>query len=242
MSIIIDNLTISYRHYPAIHHLSIDFNDQQMWAICGPNGAGKSTLLKTIMNLIKADSGTIHWHNLKHQDIAYLPQQSDIDRTMPMSVFEMTAMGLWYEIGFFKAVNQEMKKRILTDLHQVNMLEFTHCSIAQLSNGQFQRVLLARMLVQRAKVLLLDEPFNAVDAQTTTSLLDIIKTYQQQHQCIIIAVLHDYAQVRKYFPYTLLIACEKIASGPTDKVLTANNIACANNIMHHPNSTEWCIK
>ncbi|MDF7676029.1 metal ABC transporter ATP-binding protein [Neisseriaceae bacterium ESL0693] len=240
MNIDIHNLTVSYRHRPAVHHLNIQFNKNQMWALCGPNGAGKSTLLKAIMGLIKPDSGQIHWHDLQRADIAYLPQQSDIDRSMPMSVFELTAMGLWYEIGYFKSINQTMKTKVITALQQVNMADYADRPIAQLSNGQFQRVLFARMLVQKAQVLLLDEPFNAVDAQTTQALLNMLCRHQQQHQCIVIAVLHDYGQVKHYFPYTLLMAREKIASGHTREVLTTENIRQADMAIHQPDNTEWC--
>lgn len=120
------------------------------------------------------------------------------------------------------------------------MLQYKDRSIAQLSNGQFQRVLLARMLIQNASVLLLDEPFNAVDASTTFALLDILKTYQQQQKCTVITVLHDYEQVQAYFPNTLLIAREKIAAGKTDKVITENNLQKAAAAMQQYEQNQWC--
>ncbi|PIT52412.1 ABC transporter ATP-binding protein [Snodgrassella alvi] len=240
MSIQVDNVTVSYRHRPAIHHISIDFNSNEMWAIFGPNGAGKSTLLKAIMHLVRLDSGQIRWPQLQRSDIAYLPQQSDIDRSQPMSVFELVATGLWYETGFFSAVSTSMHQRILDVLNQVGMLQYKERSIAQLSNGQFQRVLLARMLIQNAKVLLLDEPFNAVDAATTFALLDILKAHQQQHQCTVITVLHDYEQVQTYFPNTLLIAREKIAAGKTDSVLTDQYLQQATEAMQQYEHNQWC--
>jgi zinc/manganese transport system ATP-binding protein len=240
MSIQVENVTVSYRHRPAIHHISIDFNSNEMWAIFGPNGAGKSTLLKAIMHLVRLDSGQIRWPQLQRSDIAYLPQQSDIDRSQPMSVFELVAMGLWYEIGFFSSVSTNMHHRILSVLNQVGMLQYKERSIAQLSNGQFQRVLLARMLIQNAKVLLLDEPFNAVDAATTFALLDILKAYQQQQQCTVITVLHDYEQIQAYFPNTLLIAREKIAAGKTDKVLTDQYLQQAAKAMQQYEQNQWC--
>ncbi|MFC2562916.1 MAG: ATP-binding cassette domain-containing protein, partial [Kingella oralis] len=100
MSIVIHNLTVSYQSRPAVHHVNMTFADGCMYAIFGPNGAGKSTLLKAIMGLLK-HTGSVQWQNLSRRDIAYLPQQSDIDRSQPLTVFELTAMGLWYEIGFF---------------------------------------------------------------------------------------------------------------------------------------------
>jgi zinc/manganese transport system ATP-binding protein len=95
---------------------------------------------------------------------------------------------------------------------RVEMADFAARPIAHLSNGQFQRVLFARMLVQNARLLLLDEPFNAVDAKTTYALLEVLRQCHQEGRGVI-AVLHDYEQVRAYFPHTLLLAREKIAAG-----------------------------
>lgn len=240
MGIAINNLTVSYRQRPAVHHLDMHFGNDEMWAVFGPNGAGKSTLLKSIMGLLKADTGHIDWQGLYRQDIAFLPQQSDIDRSQPMSVYELAAMGLWYEIGLFSKVNNAQHDRIHAALTQVAMAGFANRPIGQLSNGQFQRVLFARMLVQNASVLLLDEPFHAVDAATTYALLDVLRQYQSQRHCTIIAVLHDYEHVRAYFAHTLLLAREKIAAGRTENVLTDALLKQANAAMNQHDLAEWC--
>ena len=109
MSIVVENLTVSYQRRPVVHHVDMVFEDGKMWTIFGPNGAGKSTLLKAIMGLQKTDTGSVRYENMARKDIAYLPQQSDIDRSQPMTVFELAAMGLWYEIGFFGRVNAAQK-------------------------------------------------------------------------------------------------------------------------------------
>ena len=240
MSIVVDNLTISYHRHPAVHHLGCRFDEGSMWAICGPNGAGKSTLLKAIMGLLKSDTGSVSWPQLSRPDIAYLPQQADIDRSQPMSVYELAALGLWYEIGFFGGLNRHQHQRVEQALARVGMADFAKRPIGQLSNGQFQRVLFARMLVQNAKFLLLDEPFNAIDARTTYALLDVLQQCHQQEGRAVIAVLHDYEQVQAYFPYTLLMARAKIAAGATTEVLTAGYLKAANEAMRHTESDEWC--
>ncbi|QEY24374.1 metal ABC transporter ATP-binding protein [Neisseria animalis] len=239
MSIVVDNLTVSYQHRPAVHHVDMAFDDGTMWAIFGPNGAGKSTLLKAVMGLQKTDTGRVHWVGLKRKDIAYLPQQSEIDRSQPMTVFELAAMGLWYEIGFFGRVTAAQRERVYAALERVEMRDFADRQIAHLSNGQFQRVLFARMLAQDAKFLLLDEPFNAVDARTTYALLDVLRRCHQDGQAVI-AVLHDYEQVRAYFAHTLLLARDKIAAGATEKVLTDEYLSQANAAMQKQESTDWC--
>ena len=149
-------------------------------------------------------------------------------------------MGLWYEIGFFGSTKPEQRERVHAALERVGMADFARRSIGQLSNGQFQRVLFARMLVQDAKFLLLDEPFNAVDARTTYELLEVLRQCHQNEGRAVIAVLHDYEQVRAYFPHTFLIAREKIASGATAEVLTEGYLKQAAEAMHRTEPREWC--
>ncbi len=239
MSIVLENLTISYQRKPAVHHIDMRFETGAMWAVFGPNGAGKSTLLKSVMGLLKPDTGRVVWQNLQRRDIAYLPQQSEIDRSQPMTVFELAAMGLWYEIGFFGRVNAAQRARVHEALARVGMQDFAGRQIGHLSNGQFQRVLFARMLAQEAKFLLLDEPFNAVDAKTTYALLDVLRRCNQAGQAVV-AVLHDYEQVRAYFPNTLLVAREKIAAGKTEEVLSERFLQQANAAMQVGEEADWC--
>lgn len=240
-SINIHNLTVSYHRLPAIHHISAQFSEGKSWAICGPNGAGKSTLLKAIVGLEKGDTGTIDFHGFTQKNIAYLPQQSEVDRSQPMNVFELTALGLWYEIGSFGGVSRTQQERIYRALEKTGMRDFAKRQIAELSNGQFQRVLFSRMLVQNARFLLLDEPFNAIDAQTTNVLLTILSGCLKEERQGVIAVLHDYQQVRTHFDNTLLLAREKIATGKTENVLNEVNIAQAMAFRQDVfDSKDWC--
>ena len=223
MPIIVENITVSYQQLPAVHHLCTVFGEGEAWALCGPNGAGKSSLLKVIMDLEKTDTGKVIFDGLTRKDIAYLPQVSAIDRSQPLTVFELTAMGLWYEIGFFGGLSKQQKERVFNALQRVGMENEANNLISQLSDGQFRRVLFARMLVQKAKFLLLDEPFNAIDEQTTQALSEVLSGCLKQGQGVV-AVLHDNRLVRQYFANTLLIAREKIAAGATAEVLTAENL------------------
>ena len=206
----------------------------------GASGSGKSTLVKGITGFLRPMEGQIDRGGLPAHHIAYLPQQSDIDRSQPMNVYELAAMGLWYEIGFFGRVSKAQKARVHEALQRVNMDSVAHKNIGALSNGQFQRVLFARMLVQNAKFLLLDEPFNAVDAATTFALLEVLQQCLQQGKSVI-AVLHDYEQVRAYFPNTVMIAREVIACGKTEQVLSDENLQAAFAALQTGKSKqEWC--
>jgi zinc/manganese transport system ATP-binding protein len=214
----IDNLTVSYRQHPALHHISGQFAKGSLTAVIGPNGSGKSTLLKSIMGLITVSGGHIRT-GTSHQRIAYLPQVTEIDRSFPLQVRDCVLLGCWSAVGVFGGVDAAMHKRADAAIHTVGLDGFEQRAVGSLSSGQFQRVLFARLLMQEAQVILLDEPFNAMDSRTTSALLDLIHQWHAQGRTVI-AVLHDDAQVRQHFDQTVLLARELVAWGPTSQVLT----------------------
>ncbi|HRD68135.1 MAG TPA: ABC transporter ATP-binding protein [Candidatus Competibacter sp.] len=219
----LDNLTVCYDRHPAVHHLSGTFASGSLTAIVGPNGAGKSTLLKAIMGLLPATTGRIGHTVLARSDIAYLPQQAQIDRQFPIAVLDVVLLGHWQRIGALRSVTAELRARAIAALAAVELNDFQRRPIRSLSAGQFQRVLFARMLLQDARLILLDEPFTAIDARTTADLLDVVRAWHAEHRTVI-AVLHDLEQVRAHFPETLLLARSGIAWGQTAQVLTPDNL------------------
>lgn len=222
----IDNLTVTYRRHPALHHVSGAFEHGSLTAIIGPNGAGKSTLLKSIVGLIRASSG--HVATIAHRkNIAYLPQQAEIERSFPISVFDCVLLGYWQRTGLFSRINAAMRERAHAALWAVGLEGFGQRPVGSVSAGQFQRVLFARILLQDAELILLDEPFNAIDARTTSDLLAIVQAWHAEGRTVI-AVLHDYDQVRAHFPQTLLLARNVVAWDATDTVLTPANLQRAN--------------
>lgn len=222
MSITITDLTIAYDRHPAVHHLSGTFTSGSLTAIVGPNGAGKSTLLKSIVGLMRPSEGRIDLNGLKPRDIAYLPQQAEIDRSFPITVADTVALGHWRHVGIWRAITGAHWRDVTDALEKVGLKGFENRPIAQLSTGQFQRVLFARLLVQDAPVILLDEPFAAIDERTTADLMRII-TFWHGAGRTVIAVLHDIDEVKAHFPATLLMARELVAWGPTHKTLTDDN-------------------
>lgn len=222
----LSNLTVSYRQHPAVHHLSGQFAKGSLTAVMGPNGSGKSTLLKSIVGLVPVEGGGSAGAlavNMPRQRIAYLPQQNEVDRSFPMDVRDCVLLGLWSSAGAFGGVSTAMQERVDTALQAVGLQGFERRPVGTLSSGQLQRVLFARMLVQDADLILLDEPFNAVDSRTTAALLAMVAQWHAQGRTVI-AVLHDDTQVRQYFPQTLLLARELIGWGPTSQVLTEANL------------------
>jgi zinc/manganese transport system ATP-binding protein len=217
------DVTLGYERHPAVHHLSGSVERGALMAVCGPNGAGKSTLFKGIVGLLTPLAGRIDLNGCRARDIAYLPQIADIDRSFPINVYDMVAMGLWRRAGLFGSIGRQDRERIGDAMAAVGLRGFEERSIASLSGGQMQRTLFARLLLQDARVILLDEPFNAIDAKTIVDLLDIVRRWHREQRTIM-AALHDFDLIRANFPEALLLAREPVAWGATPDVLTPENL------------------
>lgn len=220
------NVSHSYGTVPSLHQISYNFIKGSLTAIFGPNGGGKSTLLKIIAGILKPVSGIYHSHILQASDLAYLAQSKEIDRTFPIHVEDVVAMGLWPKMGIFRGLSVMDRPLVNEALAQVGLEGFNKRRLTELSGGQLQRLFFARLIAQQATVILLDEPFTGVDIQTTNDLLKLIQTWHQQGKTIIM-VLHDVALTRRFFPECLLVARRLIASGPSDDVLRVENLAKA---------------
>jgi zinc/manganese transport system ATP-binding protein len=215
-----ENYSLGYNRNPAVMGLQTNIAEGSLTAVVGPNGAGKSTLLKGVVGTLAPLSGRVSLGAGK--DISYLPQQSEIDRSFPISVHELVAMGLWREVGAFGGIKRSHKTRIAQAVGAVGLDGFEKRAIGSLSIGQLQRALFARLLMQDSPIVLLDEPFNAIDSGTTADLINIVKRWHGEGRTVM-AVLHDMDSVRAHFPQTLLLARELVAHGPTNEVLTAEN-------------------
>ena len=220
-----DNVTLGYDRHPAVHHLDGTIQHGAFLAVLGPNGGGKSTLLKGISGAIKPLDGTIH---LAHP-AAYLPQSAEIDRSFPINVFDLVAMGLIPSRGLMGRMGRKDNARIIQALAKVGLVGFEDRAIGTLSGGQMQRALFARLILQDAQILLLDEPFTAVDESTEQDLIVLLRDWHQQGRTIV-TVLHDLALIRQEFPESLLLAREVIAWGASQDVLTDIHLQNARNM------------
>ena len=219
------DLTLGYDRHPAVHHVDARIDTGALLAIVGPNGAGKSTLLKAIAGLVRPMGGCVE-RAPGLQRLAYLPQQAEVDREFPITVLDTVAMGLWHEVGALRGFSSAQRERCHRVLRDVGLEGFERRTLDTLSGGQFQRVMFARLMLRDAQLLLLDEPFAAVDEPTTDALMTLVQAWQAEGRTVI-AVLHDLALVRRCFPQTLLLAREMIAFGPTPQVLTPPHLGRA---------------
>ncbi|WP_298831717.1 ABC transporter ATP-binding protein [uncultured Piscinibacter sp.] len=217
------DLTVTHQRHPAVHHLSGELALGSLTAVIGPNGAGKSSLLDALAGRLPASSGRIEIAPRLVGRIAYLPQQAQIDRSFPIGVLDLVALGHWPKCGAFGAIDGLLREKAREALASVGLSGFERRRIGELSVGQFQRVLFARVLLQDAQLILLDEPFNAIDARTSADLLAVVRRWHGESRTVV-AVLHDMELVRENFPQALLLAREPVAWGPTAQVLRAENL------------------
>jgi len=219
----IHDLTLGYEGHPAVHHLDGVFEAGSLTAIVGPNGSGKSTLLKGIAGILSPLGGHIERVGFGPHEIAYLPQISEIDRSFPASVSDLIGLGLWRRRGLFGAITRADRAEMAAALDAVGLNGFSGRQIDTLSGGQLQRSLFARVLLQKARIILLDEPFTAIDERTVADLLRLVAQWHTEGRTVI-AVLHDIEMVRHHFPRTLLMAREPVAWDETPAVLTPTHL------------------
>jgi zinc/manganese transport system ATP-binding protein len=217
------DVTLGYDRHPAVHHLDGEVDAGALLAVVGPNGAGKSTLFRGLVGILKPLAGSIDTGGLDIRDIAYLPQTADIDRSFPISVYDFVGTGLWRFTGFFGGLGKSARDSIAHALAAVGLNGFENRPIGTLSGGQMQRMLFARVLLQDARLIVLDEPFNAIDTKTSADLLDLVRRWHAEGRTVL-AALHDMDLVRGHFPQTLLLARGEVAWGATSEVLTAENL------------------
>ncbi|MEY3201729.1 MAG: hypothetical protein RIR70_1279 [Pseudomonadota bacterium] len=220
------NLTLGYDRHPAVHHLEGEIAQGALLAVVGPNGAGKSSLLKGITGELSPMQGSLALSGITRRQIAWLAQQATLDASFPITVFDFVSVGLWHEIGAFGAVGRAGRARIEAALGAVGLAGLEHRAIGTLSGGQLQRARFARLLLQDAPLVLLDEPYAAIDSPTVRDLAAVVARWHQEGRTVI-SVLHDLDHVRQAYPEAMLLSRELIARGAPDVVLSPDNLARA---------------
>jgi zinc/manganese transport system ATP-binding protein len=236
------DLTLCYGERAAVHHLDFEWPAGTLTAIVGPNGAGKSTLLNALAGLLAPRTGRLEVDAELARSVAYLPQQSALSADVPVTVEDLVALGAWSRTGPFGAVGTHESAAVREALRRVGLHGFERRLLATLSAGQRQRALFARVLLEDARLILLDEPFNAVDARTTADLLQVLKDWHAERRTVV-AVLHDLELVRESFPDALLLARGGVAAGPPAEVLTAGNLRRARALAEAwVDDAAWCLR
>ena len=227
LPISVEDLTVAYRQEPVLWDVDVEVPEGSLMAIVGPNGAGKSTLLKTILGLMEPAAGRvlIYGKPFKEQRklVAYVPQRGSVDWDFPTNALDVVTMGRYGHLGWFKRPDASVRKLALEALQKVAMESFADRQISQLSGGQQQRVFLARALIQEARLYLMDEPFQGVDATTEKAIVEVLRTLKANGSTVV-CVHHDLETVPEYFDRVLLLNVRAIVSGPVAEVFTSENL------------------
>ena len=223
-------LTLKQGEQTVVSNVSFSIPQGSLVALVGPNGGGKSTLLDALATRTTPYRGYVGG---KSGAIAYLPQRASMDLSFPLSVRDIVGSGLWPRLGFFRPFTRLHQKAVSEALRAAGMSAFASHPISELSGGQFQRALFARLIVQGGDTLLLDEPFTGVDMPTIDTLMKLVNALNKEGRTLIIT-LHDIDLVRSFFPYTLLLARDFWRWGRTKTVLTPPQLSEA-----YINASNW---
>ncbi|HAT1611850.1 TPA: ATP-binding cassette domain-containing protein [Raoultella planticola] len=215
----LDHLVAGYEELAITPALSGVIAAGSMTAIVGLNGCGKSTLLKTLAGFIPPVSGRLRW-TVSRPVIGWLAQRHALESQFPLTVQDVVGQGAWPHVSLLGGIRGEFRRRIGEALERVGLTSMARTPIEALSGGQFQRMLFARVIVQQAPLVMLDEPFTGIDEATSRELMGLILEMHRQGQTVL-AVLHDNQRVAEYFPETLLLEPQRARWGNTGDVLPA---------------------
>ena len=219
--ITIKNVGVSYAMQPhVLKDCNATIEGPTITGIIGPNGAGKSTLLKAILGLIQSSGEIlIDGEPTKKvlQKIAYVEQKSHIDFTFPITIRECVALGRTVKKKPLQRLTKEDWEKVDTAIEEVGLTDLATRQIGALSGGQFQRVLLARCMVQEAQYIFLDEPFVGIDMLSEKVIMTILRKWKEEGKTILM-VNHDLSKVKEYFDQVILVKHAIVASGKTEDV------------------------
>lgn len=219
--ITIKNVGVSYAMQPhVLKNCNATIEGPTITGIIGPNGAGKSTLLKAILGLIQSSGEIlIDGEPTKKvlQKIAYVEQKSHIDFTFPITIRECVALGRTVKKKPLQRLTKEDWGKVDAAIEEVGLTDLASRQIGALSGGQFQRVLLARCMVQEAQYIFLDEPFVGIDMLSEKVIMTVIRKWKEEGKTILM-VNHDLSKVKEYFDQVILVKHAIVASGKTEDV------------------------
>ncbi|HSL64746.1 MAG TPA: metal ABC transporter ATP-binding protein [Gaiellaceae bacterium] len=226
----VEDLTVAYGERPALWDVDVTVSKGTLMAIVGPNGAGKTTLIRAVLGLVRPAAGRVEVFGRPYEEqrrlVAYVPQRGSVDWDFPTSVLDVVTMGRYGALGWLRRPGRAEREAATAALEQVGMAAFAGRQISQLSGGQQQRVFLARALVQDARVYLMDEPFQGVDAVTERAIVDLLRRLREDGRTVV-AVHHDLQTVPEYFDEVTLLNVRRVASGPVAEAFTEEHLRTA---------------
>src|SRR4051794_27011796 len=224
-ALVLDDVTAAYGREPVLEGVTGSVDPGGALALIGPNGAGKTTLIKAVLGLVPLTAGRIEVMGRSPEQaraaVAYVPQADALDQQFPVSVLQVVLMGRYRSVGWLRRPGKADRAAAFDALGEVGLAERAGDRFGVLSGGQRQRVLLARAVAQEAGLLLLDEPFNGVDATTTGALLGVLQRLRGDGVAVVMST-HDLAVAHLVCDEACLLNHHQVAFGPIDDALTAD--------------------
>lgn len=217
------DVSIGYRDLTLFRDLTMDVQPGMTLAVLGANGAGKSTFVKMLLGLLDPLQGDVNWPKGRPREIGYLAQMTEFDRRFPIRVRDLAAMGAWRGFGLRQGLGAAARDRMTAALDDAGVLDIADRPLHMLSGGQLQRALFARVIMQDAPLILLDEPFAAVDQSTEAHLLSIIRRWQDEGRAVVL-VVHDLSSVLDHCSHALLLGGQEATFGTVSDVLTPDRL------------------
>lgn len=220
----INNLSFDYNSAAVLSNISFAIEEGDYIGLVGPNGSGKTTLVKLMLGLIKPAKGSIELlgsdpSEMKNrQAVGYLPQRISFSNPhFPSTVREIISLGLIPEKKFPRHFRASDEKAVDAVLDMLKITDIKHKLIGDLSGGQQQRVFIARAMVNKPKLLILDEPTTALDPETRENFFGMLGDLNKNSRVTIILVTHDIGSVGEYSSKLLYIDKEVIFYGGFDE-------------------------
>ncbi len=211
----VDGVTKRYGEFVALHDISFDLYQGDILAIIGPNGSGKSTLVKVLLGIERASEGSVIIHTKKGlRSIGYVAQSFSFDRTIPITIYEFMSLDVC------RTDEHKAHRMIIDSLSSVGMGGREDRLLGTLSGGQLQRVLIARALLHKREVIILDEPDANVDIEGEEAIYSLIKTLNEAHSVSFIIVSHELDFVDRFANKVLCLNTDMICHGVPRDVLT----------------------
>ena len=229
-------LTLGYRGHAVVSNVSFEMSAGDILAVVGHNGSGKSTLVKSILGTLPLMAGQLSWHGGRPTEIAFLGQRSEFDTRVPVRLRDIVEMGAWARLGFAGRIDPKSRTAIDAAMERTGTAMLADMPLHTLSAGQLQRALFARTIVQDAPVILLDEPFTAIDQSTEADLLSLINDWSREGRAVIM-VLHDLSAVLHHCHAALLLGRGMARFGPLAQTLTPANLVALDYLT--PSQAAW---
>ena len=230
ISLLLKNVTVNYRNgYKALWNASFEIPNSTITALVGVNGSGKSTLFKAIMGFLPISEGTIKIQGktvstaLKNNLISYVPQSEEVDWSFPVLVRDVVMMGRYGHMGFLRLAKKNDYIAVENALSRVNMNDYSHRQIGELSGGQRKRVFLARSIAQKSQIILLDEPFNGIDVKTEDQIIKLLNEFRKEGRVMLVST-HNLGSVPEFCDRSVLIKGTILQYGLTEQVFTRENL------------------